>query len=109
MARPKQSVPSYRHHKPSGRARATVGGHDIWLGKWDSPESHEAYARLIADYNSIEHARAFQTPSPAAHYSPVPYFRRLGQCFRVRSSKPQWQFGHRSANASRAACSWASV
>ena len=52
MSRPRQSVPSYRHHKPSGHARATVDGRNIRQGKWNSPASREAYARLIADLDA---------------------------------------------------------
>jgi hypothetical protein len=48
--RPKGSVPSLQHHKPSGRARVTINGRDIWLGKWGSPESRLAYDRIIAEY-----------------------------------------------------------
>jgi len=48
---PKQNghVPSYRLHKPSGQARTIIAGRHIYLGKYGSPESHEQYARLIAE------------------------------------------------------------
>src|SRR4051794_39625111 len=49
MARRKQSVPSYLLHKPTGQARVRVGGRDIYLGLYDSPESRAEYARIIAD------------------------------------------------------------
>lgn len=29
-------IPSYRHHKPSGHAVVTLGGRDIYLGKYNS-------------------------------------------------------------------------
>jgi integrase len=48
--RNKGSVPSLVHHKPSGRARVRINGHDHWLGKWGSPEARLAYERLIAEY-----------------------------------------------------------
>ena len=35
--------------KPTGQARVRVNGKDIWLGKFDSPESHEKYARIVAE------------------------------------------------------------
>jgi hypothetical protein len=32
-------IPKYRHHKPSGQAIVTLGGHDHYLGNWHTPES----------------------------------------------------------------------
>ncbi len=45
-------VPSYRLHKPSGRAVVTLDGEDFYLGKYGSPESRSKYARLIADWTA---------------------------------------------------------
>lgn len=42
-------IPSYRRHC-SGQARVTLRGKDYLLGVYDSPESREEYARLIAEY-----------------------------------------------------------
>lgn len=44
------SIPSYRLHKPSGQAVVTLNGRDIYLGRWNSPESREAYSRQIAEW-----------------------------------------------------------
>ncbi|MFO0796377.1 MAG: tyrosine-type recombinase/integrase [Gemmataceae bacterium] len=49
MARRKQSVPSYLLHKPTGQARVRIGGRDIYLGVYDSPESRAEYARVVAE------------------------------------------------------------
>jgi hypothetical protein len=49
MSRKPGHVPSYRLHKPSGRARVIIDGEHIYLGLYGSPESHERYARLIAE------------------------------------------------------------
>ena len=40
--------PSYRLHKARGLAIVTIDGHDHYLGKFGSAESHERYAQLIA-------------------------------------------------------------
>lgn len=53
MPRP-SSFPSYRLHKPSGRAVVTVrtaagGRRDVYLGPYDSPESRREYARVVAE------------------------------------------------------------
>lgn len=65
----KLSQPSYRLHKPRQCAVATIDGHNHYLGSYDSPESHEAYARLIAEWRSrptrIESSKA-GVPNPNA-------------------------------------------
>ncbi|HWE36751.1 MAG TPA: site-specific integrase [Isosphaeraceae bacterium] len=44
--------PSYRLHRPSGQAVVTLSGKDHYLGKHGSPESREAYDRLVAEWLS---------------------------------------------------------
>ncbi len=48
MARPR-GIPAYRHHKPRNCAVVRIDGRDHYLGPYGSPESHEKYARLIAE------------------------------------------------------------
>lgn len=44
-------APSYRHHKPSGRAFIQLNKRRYYLpGKFDSAESREAYARFLAEH-----------------------------------------------------------
>ena len=45
-------IPSYRHHKPSGLAVVTVGGRDIYLGKWNTAESRREYNRVVAEWTA---------------------------------------------------------
>ena len=42
--------PKYRHYKPKNLAVVRIDGHDHYLGKYGSPESHERYERLIAEW-----------------------------------------------------------
>ena len=53
MSRPKNTVPAYRHHKPSGQAyvRFSIGGvrRFVYLGKYDTPESLAEYRRVLAE------------------------------------------------------------
>src|SRR5262245_4480695 len=42
--------PSYRRHKASGQAVVTIGGRDIYLGRYNSPASRFEYNRLIAEW-----------------------------------------------------------
>ncbi len=50
MARSRNRIPSYLPHKASGQARVRISGRDVYLGPFGSPESKEAYARLIAEH-----------------------------------------------------------
>jgi integrase len=43
-------IPKYRHFKPKNLAVVRIDGRDHYLGKYDSPESHERYRRLIAEW-----------------------------------------------------------
>ena len=54
MACPKNAQPSYRHHKPIGRAYCDYYGpdgkrHTVCLVAWNSPESKLEYARVVAE------------------------------------------------------------
>jgi integrase len=48
-ARPSRT-PSYREHKPSGRAVVTLGRQDVYLGKFGTPESRAEYDRVVAEW-----------------------------------------------------------
>jgi hypothetical protein len=41
--------PRYRRHC-SGQARVTIDGKDIYLGRYGTPESHDAYDRVIREW-----------------------------------------------------------
>jgi hypothetical protein len=45
-------VPKYRFHKGSGQALVQINRERIYLGVYDSPESHEKYRRLVAEWLS---------------------------------------------------------
>jgi integrase len=45
-----KSVPSYRHHRPSGQAVVTLNGKDHYLGPHDSAASRTEYDRLIGEW-----------------------------------------------------------
>jgi integrase len=63
--------PAYCRHKASGQAVAYVRRKPCYLGVYGSPESHEAYARLVADWRA-SHASAETTPlAPPAPTGPL--------------------------------------
>jgi len=47
-------MPKYSKHKASGQARVRIDGRTIYLGKYDSPDSHRKYDALIARWLSGE-------------------------------------------------------
>lgn len=49
MARPRNLTPTYKLHKPTGSARCWLNGQWITLGKYGSPESRQAHARICAE------------------------------------------------------------
>ena len=52
-------VPSYRHHKPSGKAVVTISGRDYYLGKFNSRESKAAYDKLIREWTAAGQSTSF--------------------------------------------------
>ena len=64
----RRGLPSYRLHKATGQARAIVSGRHVYLGRYGSAESHERFARLIADCVQREpdrrQGRTSVTPPP---------------------------------------------
>jgi integrase len=64
MPRPRKSVPTYSHHKPSGQAYARIpdgsgGRRVVYLGRFNSPESQDAYRRLLAEALTGDGSTAF--------------------------------------------------
>jgi hypothetical protein len=64
----KPSQPSYRHHKARDCAVVTIDGRNHYLGPWQSPESHEKYAALIAEWKR----NGDTLPTPAADIADGP-------------------------------------
>jgi integrase len=62
--------PSYRLHKARNLAVVTLDGKDHYLGPYGSPESHEKYARLIAEWRAH---RRHLLPTTAAGPSANPF------------------------------------
>ena len=50
LDRRRKSLPSYRFHKPTGKAVVTIGARDHYLGPYGSEESRRQYGALIAQH-----------------------------------------------------------
>ena len=85
--------PSYRRHKARNSAVVTIDGRNHYLGAYGSPESHEKYARLIAEWRL--HSR--KSPPTTGPGQPDPtlsvnelilaYFRHV-QAYYVKDGRP---------------------
>ena len=47
---PARQIPSLRHHKARGLAVVTLGGKDVYCGRFGSPESHREYERVVGEW-----------------------------------------------------------
>ncbi len=57
-------TPSYRLHKPTGRAVVTLDGRDLYLGRFRSPESRAEYDRTIVEW--LSNGRRLPAPTSGA-------------------------------------------
>ncbi|HBE69433.1 MAG TPA: integrase [Planctomycetaceae bacterium] len=57
-------TPSYRLHRPSGRAVVTLNGRDYYLGPHGSPESKREYERLIGQWKQARGSVSFGIAKP---------------------------------------------
>src|SRR4029077_6061993 len=64
-------VPSYCHHKASGRAVVRIDGIDHYLGPYGSAESHELYERLVTEWRVNRQEHADRPPKIAGLNRPV--------------------------------------
>lgn len=58
------ALPTYRHHKTSGQAVVTINAQDIYLGRFDTPDSKAMYARVITEFVLTGDYRPKQESTP---------------------------------------------
>lgn len=61
-------IPSYRHHKGTGQAVVVLRGRSIYLGRWNSPSSHAAYARVVAEWLAGQRLTSPSAPPSAGSF-----------------------------------------
>lgn len=93
MGRPKNPVPTYTLHKPTGQARVRIDGRDVYLGKYRSQESLKEYARICAEVES----GGAQAAAPPAGLTVVDLLGRFWaharQHYRDEEGKPTSEIG----------------
>lgn len=99
MSHLKRRVPSYCLHKRSGRAVVRLNGKDHYLGVYGSPESHEAYQRLIAQWlatgkqTAAKRAERSRLSNPSVTVSEVILeYREFAKGYYVKDDEPTKEF-----------------
>jgi integrase len=64
-ATPPRRLPKYRHYKPKDLAVVRLDGRDVYLGRFDSPESREKYRRVVAAW--LANLPKTEADRPAVH------------------------------------------
>jgi len=62
-------VPSYRHRKSRDLAVVTINGKDVYLGKYNSPESRKLYDKLIQEWLASGRTMSSETPVEQEQFS----------------------------------------
>ncbi len=83
--------PSYRLHKARNCAVVTIDGRNHYLGPYGSPESHDRYARLIAEWRARhplpKSGRGLPSPALSVNELILAYFRHA-QAYYVKDGRP---------------------
>jgi len=58
----KKDAPTLRRHRRSGHGYARFDGRQVWFGPYDDPETHEHFARTLAEW--IAHGRRLPPEDP---------------------------------------------
>lgn len=61
---PRVRIPAYRHYKPKDLGLVVLGGRQIYLGRYNSPESLAEYRRLVQEW--LARGVAPEPPAPAS-------------------------------------------
>jgi len=88
MPRPKNPVPTYKHHKPTNTDRSWVNGEWVSLGRWNSPESRQAHARICAELAVAIPVSAVSVRAACAAPDAPPMFNRARACNRAPGRWP---------------------
>ncbi len=72
MTSPAPHLPKYRHFRPKNLAVVRIDGRDVYLGKYDSPESREKYRRVLAEWLAGSGPPLPKAPSTPPDESPAP-------------------------------------
>jgi integrase len=84
-------LPSYRLHKPSGRAVVTLGPRDVYLGPHGTEESRRASERAIAEWLATGRTAADQSATARTVNQIVAAYWRHATGYYVKNGRPTSQ------------------
>ncbi len=93
-------IPKYRLHKGSGQALVQIDGRRFYLGTYDSPESQEAYDRVIAEWlaasrRNMPQKQKVTAPGEALTVSELLLlYWRYAKGYYLRDGKPTSELGN---------------
>jgi len=89
-------IPKYRRHKGSGQALVQIDGRRIYLGKFDGPESREAYDRVISEWLAAAHcpdkSDGAKIGVSLSISEPILLFLKWAQQYYVKDGEPTQEF-----------------
>ncbi len=89
---PIRRIPKYRHQKSRGLAVVRIDGKDHYLGPYDSPESHQEYDRLIADWLRRQTPKIGNVQNVSV-CELILRFIQHAEAYYVKDGKPTREFG----------------
>ena len=91
-------IPSYSLHKASGKAVVRLSGRDHYLGPYGTPDSHEAYNRLIAEWLATQRSKQPTKPKSLRELEGllvvqlIERYRAFAMSYYVKDGKPTKEF-----------------
>ncbi|HEY1603517.1 MAG TPA: tyrosine-type recombinase/integrase [Pirellulales bacterium] len=89
-------IPAYRRHKAVGQAYVNINGRQVYLGKYDSPESHERYRRIVAEFCARPAVVAAQSVSidGLTVVELAALYWKYALCYYTKDGKPSGKLPH---------------
>jgi integrase len=84
-----RSLPKYQHHQKSGQARVSLGGKQVDLGPYDSPESRAKYDQVVGEWIAAgrprQRAKCLELHAVRVADVVAAYFEHIKRIFRDRT------------------------
>ena len=89
---PTRRIPSYRHQKSRNLAVVRIDGKDVYLGEYDSAESHAKYERVIAEWLR-QNQPIFESVANITICELMAVYLTFARDYYVKHDKPTREFG----------------
>jgi integrase len=82
-----EKPPKYRRHKVTGQAVVTIDGRDVYLGKYGTAKSKEAYRRIVGQWMQ-NGGRLPENPYAATVAEVIVAYKRFATSYYVKDDRP---------------------